>query len=288
MIQPDRLFRFSLIGDPVEHSLSPILFRSLANQLGLELTYDKIKITKEDLAGFFYNLRQHKEEFNGLNITIPHKHKALKLLERADRTANMIRAVNCIKQTKTGIIGTNTDWLGFTKNLKEGEVSVEGKHCVVLGAGGVARAVIYALSRIGIKELAIVNRTIDRAFQLSEAIQRWGLNFRVTVHPLEDSRILCLDSDVIINCTSVGMTPDIDRSPVPAQFIQKGHVLIDTVYTPVETQFLKFGKLVSAVTLNGLGMFIAQGIASLEYWLDRTVMDQIDIKLLRQEIIREL
>ncbi|MEE9190903.1 MAG: shikimate dehydrogenase [Candidatus Neomarinimicrobiota bacterium] len=288
MNQPDRLFKFSVIGDPVEHSLSPLLFRALGNQLGLELTYNKIKIAKEDLPGFFHNLQQQIEDYDGVNITIPHKHDVLKLLEKADRTAKIIQAVNCVKLTNAGVTGTNTDWIGFIENLKEGAVSVEGKQCVILGAGGVARAVIYAISRSGVKELAIVNRTIERAFRLSELIQAWDLNFDVSVHPLEDSQRLCLDSEVIINCTSVGMTPGIDRSPIPVQFVQKEHILIDTIYTPLETQFLKFGKLVHATVLNGLGMFIAQGIASLEYWLGRTVRDQINVKLLRQEIIREL
>jgi shikimate dehydrogenase len=288
MIQSARSLHFALIGDPVEHSLSPLLFRALANQLGLELTFDKIKIAKGDLVDFFHSLQQRKEDFDGVNITIPHKKEVLNLLEKVDRTAKMIRAVNCIKQTDTGNSGINTDWKGFTENLKEAGISVADKHCVVIGAGGVAHAVIYALSRLDIKTLAIVNRTIDRAFRLSDLVQSWDLNFEVSVHPLDDSRKLCLESDVIVNCTSVGMLPDIDGSPIPAQFIQKEHVLIDTIYTPAETQFLKFGRLVRAATLNGLGMFIAQGIASLEYWLDRTILDQIDIKLLRQEITDKL
>lgn len=261
--------RLAVIGDPIQHSLSPALFKEIFNQLGLEGNYNKIKVEPDELGSFVNN-----NELDGFNVTIPHKETIIPLLDELDEHARAIKAVNCVVNAEDKLVGYNTDWIGFGKALENNHVSVKKKNCLILGAGGAARAVAYALIQGNASSITIANRTVSRGNDLV----KWVKNFtsmRTRSIPL--NKVDTIRPEVIINCTPRGMWPDLDSLPMDATSSHVDQTLIDTIYNPLETNWLKIGRNAGAKTVGGLDMFIYQGLASADLWFGSLVSDKMDI-----------
>ena len=259
---------FAVIGDPVAHSLSPNLHKEVYRQLGLDASFEKTHVIPDNLHSFM-NLN----ELDGFNVTIPHKQSVIPFLDELDESAQTIGAVNCIKNGK----GFNTDWIGFLKALEINGLDLKGKDCVILGAGGAARAIAFGLIQAHVNSISINNRTQNTAKQLLD----WIHSFFPNNDPSEIP-------DVIINCTPLGMWPETESTPMTLNEIKPNLILVDTIYNPIETQWLKLGKEKGAKTIGGLDMFIAQGLASAEIWFGGNITDKVDISALRAVLKQRL
>jgi len=269
--------RFAVIGDPVAHSLSPILHQKVYQQLGLNASFKKIHVIPENLHVFMSS-----NEFDGFNVTIPHKQSVLAFLDELDNPAQIIGAVNCVSNGK----GYNTDRIGFLRAMELNSVDLSGKHCTIIGAGGAARAIAYALIQSNVKSISIVNRTKKNAEHLAQWIKIFS-NISVNTQTIEHLNTPKLEH-VIINCTPLGMWPDIDSLPIVKESISNKAILIDTIYNPMETQWLSYGKKIGAKTIGGLDMFIAQGMASADIWFGENISDKVNIEKIRQSLIGNL
>jgi shikimate dehydrogenase len=256
---------FAVFGDPVEHSLSPVMHNAAYKALGMDCEYHKFRVSLDDLEGAIKGARAMG--FGGLNLTIPLKEKALGIVE-PDTMAQAIGAVNTIEFSDdtiagiTGIVGHNTDGIGAVKALAASGVDIPGSTVLILGAGGAARAVAYQLAKDGAR-VTIANRTLGKAQELAENVRSVG-NANGT--GLEELPKLTADADIIINTTSVGMHPDTDRTLVTADMMHTGQVIFDIVYSPLETRLLREAKKVGAVTIDGIKMLVLQGAESFRIW----------------------
>ncbi|SVA96459.1 uncharacterized protein METZ01_LOCUS149313 [marine metagenome] len=254
--------RFAVIGDPIAHSLSPNLHKEVYRQLGLDASFEKTHVIPDNLHSFM-----NSNELDGFNVTIPHKQSVIPFLDELDESAQTIGAVNCIKNGK----GFNTDWIGFLQALEINEFNLNGKDCTILGAGGAARAIAFGLVKAGVKSISIKNRTKDKAEQLLDWINSVFTNNDPSEIP-----------DVIINCTPVGMWPETESMPMALNEIKPNLTLVDTIYNPIETEWLKLGKEKGAKVIGGLDMFIAQGLASADIWFGKKISETVDIEKIRQ------
>ncbi|MEE8436846.1 MAG: shikimate dehydrogenase [Candidatus Neomarinimicrobiota bacterium] len=271
---------FGLIGDPLGHSLSPALYRELFRRLKLQNSFKIIKVKQEKLEAFV-----KENTLQGYNVTIPHKETIIPFLEQLSPEARIMGAVNCINKSPAGTVGHNTDWLGFKTALNINKVDVTGKKCLILGAGGAAKAIIYALIKMGAGFIRILNRHYERGLLLSVWAQKLSRNGTEAVL-LEN--INFREIDIIINCTPVGMWPAVNASPLNPEHINRESTLIDTVYNPLDTKWLRAGREKGALTLGGLDMFIHQGLASLKIWNPGSTFEKIDLDQLEKALIWDL
>ena len=163
------------------------------------------------------------------------------------------------------VIGNNTDWFGFLIALKKNKIDPANKEVIVLGAGGTAKAILFALKQTGVNKIILLNRTLQKAEKLKEDI--------VFPYTLRNLTKMIKNDSIIINTTPIGMQSS--QSPIDLGLIHKNQTLIDVIYTPFETAFLKLGKKIGAKTLNGLDMFIYQGLASLDIWYGENISDNV-------------
>ncbi|MCD4810149.1 MAG: shikimate dehydrogenase [Methanosarcinales archaeon] len=256
---------FAVFGDPVEHSLSPVMHNAAYKALGMDCEYHKFRVTPDDLEGAIKGARAMG--FGGLNLTIPLKEKALGIVE-PDTMAQAIGAVNTIEFSDdtiagiTGIVGHNTDGIGAVKALAASGVDIPGSRVLILGAGGAARAVAYQLAKDGAR-VTIANRTLGKAQELAGNVRSVG---DANGTGLEELPGLTADADIIINTTSVGMQPDTDRTLVTADMMHAGQVIFDIVYSPLNTRLLLEAKKAGAVTIDGIRMLVLQGAESFRIW----------------------
>ncbi len=272
--------RLAVIGEPIEHSLSPTLFKEVFKQLGLDGEYQKIHVLPDELGPFVKD-----NDLDGFNVTIPHKETIIHFLDELDDHARAIRAVNCVVNTGDKLIGYNTDWIGFGKALKENGVSVKEKNCLVLGAGGAARAVVYALIQADACSIITANRTISKG----AALVQWITNLTsINARSIPLKNVNTLTPEIVVNCTPMGMWPDIESVPLDSTFSPANQVMIDTIYNPLETAWLKAGRNTGVKTVGGLDMFIHQGLASADLWFGSLVSDKVDISQIFSTINNEL
>jgi len=268
-------FRLGLIGYPLGHSLSPKIHAAALRACGLQGTYSLFPISPEDKPALQALLtRIRSGEIHGLNVTIPHKQSVIEFMDELTPTAKAIGAVNTIYFREGKLIGDNTDAPGFLSDLKrvmsENQSSVANrKSAIVLGAGGSARAVVYALLHDG-WNVTLAARRIEQAQQLAKSFP--GHNLALTTFDLRS-----LDFDLIVNTTPLGMTPNIATSPLPKNMIFSKHTFIyDLVYNPRETKLVKDARAQGLFAATGLGMLIEQAALAFEKWtganVDRTAM----------------
>lgn len=282
---------FAVIGNPVDHSLSPAMHNWIFNRLGIHATTTAIQIGANNLGKSIDLLRTGK--LDGMNVTIPHKKAIIPFLDDVDIKARQMDSVNCVVKNGNLIIGYNTDWYGFAMTLKENRIKIAGRQCIIVGAGGVARSVLYALLREPVAAVFVANRTLHRAESLVSSLEKIKGKTRLEAIPLEKVKSCILSDSVVINCTSLGMssTTDpayIELTPLPQDLLRKDLVLMDTIYHPLKTQFLKKGDALGCQTVGGLNMFIHQGLASLELWLGKPISQQIEIDALKSYLTSQL
>ncbi|MBI2910420.1 MAG: shikimate dehydrogenase [Chloroflexi bacterium] len=259
--------KVGLIGYPIKHSISPQFQQAAFDYYGLDTRYELWEVDNAGLPDLVTGLRAPDKL--GANVTVPHKEAVLPLVDELDPLAQRIGAVNTIVNREGALAGHNTDARGFLRALRE-EARFEpaGKRVVVLGAGGAARGVAFALAGAGVKSLAIINRSRERAEGLAAALAPLAEALPWSV-PTQ-SRAL-RSAELIVNCTSIGMRhgPTEGRSPVPSEVIPRKALVFDIVYNPLETPLLREAKKAGAATLGGLSMLVYQGAASFELWTRR-------------------
>ena len=255
-----------LIGDPVEHTMSPPMHNVAFEKLGLDYAYLPFRVKPEDLPGAVNGLKTLNAI--GFNVTIPHKVAVIPLLDELDSLAEKIGAVNTVVNNDGILKGYNTDASGFLQALLERGIEPREKNIVVLGAGGAARAITYILAERN-ASLTILNRReeLDWAEAITENIktdlQKEVKVFELLPEPLQE--VLAM-ADILVNATSVGMSPSGDASPVLAGLIKSELVVVDIVYNPVRTRLLRDAEAAGAVTVAGIDMLIWQGALAFEKW----------------------
>ncbi|KZS47623.1 shikimate dehydrogenase [Paenibacillus glucanolyticus] len=264
-IERDYLF-LGVMGDPIGHSKSPAMHNAAITALGLSGAYVPLHVRPEGLGEAIQAVKALG--FRGVNVTIPHKVEVMKYLDVVDEGARQIGAVNTIVNDNGTLKGYNTDGIGYVRSLKdEACPDLKGKRIVVLGAGGAARGIIYALIGEKPETISIVNRTAAKALALAE---EWSSLADLRGYGEDYAEEALLTADVIINTTSVGMFPRISEIPIPQGHIPEGIVVSDLIYNPLKTELLRQGELRQCTVHGGLGMFINQGAYALEYWTGLT------------------
>ncbi|WP_238404345.1 shikimate dehydrogenase [Paenibacillus paridis] len=253
---------FGVIGDPIRHSKSPIMMNRAFRETGINGVYTAYHITSERIQDFAAGVRAMG--IRGINVTIPHKLDIMSVLDEIDSGAQAIGAVNTIVNEDGRLIGYNTDGIGYVRSLKEeAESELAGKRIVVIGAGGAARGIVYALASEKPAHIAIANRSVDRAKAIAESFQDKADIEAVSNEQLQAA---CLHADIVINTTSVGMFPHVDETPIDANWLKPGAVASDLIYNPLKTKFLQQAEQRGCRIHGGLGMFINQGAYAFEYW----------------------
>jgi len=253
-----------IIGDPIEHTMSPVMHNAAFQKLGLDFVYLPFRVKKEALSGAVDGVRTLN--IKGLNVTIPHKVAIIPFLDKLDPLAEKIGAINTIVNDGGVLTGYNTDATGFLQALLEQGVEPEGKTTVILGAGGASRAISFILAERG-AHLVILNRQVSRAEELAQRIaQVFEKDITALTLGEENLAKVLAKADILVNTTSVGMNPDIDKTPVPAGLLKPGLIVFDIVYNPVQTRLLKEAEAAGAKTINGLDMLVWQGAMAFEKW----------------------
>lgn len=259
---------FCVIGDPIEHSLSPVMYNAAFRHLKMDAVYVAFKVEKENLKGALKGVRSLG--ICGMNVTMPHKTAIINYLDEIEPTAKFVGAVNTVLNKNGKLAGFNTDGVGTIKALKENGVDPKGKKFLLLGAGGAGRAIAFQLAREA-DELTILNRDPNKAKLLAGMLQKKfktkvignGLTYNILKERLKKM-------DVLINATSVGMHPHEDQTLVEKALLRPELVVMDIVYNPVETKLLKDAKSVGAKVIHGIDMLVFQGAASFEVWWNRS------------------
>ncbi|MCY9592565.1 shikimate dehydrogenase [Paenibacillus chitinolyticus] len=255
---------YGVFGDPVRHSRSPIMMNRAFGETGINGAYAAFHVLPEQLEEAVAGIRALG--FGGVNVTIPHKVNVMKYLDEINADAEALGAVNTVVNRGGKLIGYNTDGIGYVRSLKEETgMDLRGKKVLLIGAGGAARGISYALAKEGPSFIAIANRTAEKAQELASTVRSETSAVGMGLHELGN---IISDADLIINSTSSGMYPNIEEMPLDldGHSLREGAVVSDLVYNPLETRFLKEAKAKGAVTHGGLGMFIYQGAYAFEYW----------------------
>ncbi len=256
-----------IIGWPVKHSLSPSMHNAAFAARGMDWAYVPLPVSPKWVKEAVLGLRALG--FRGANVTVPHKEQVIPFLDHLTPEAQAIGAVNTIVVEEDGRIwGTNTDADGFLNDLLAHDVQVEGEPVLVLGAGGAARAVVYALARAGAR-VTIANRTLGRAVELARQIHMAlpGASFRVVEFSAESLTREAETHTILVNATSVGMWPDVEASPWPSDAgFGRIKVVYDLVYRPRLTRLLRDAEAWGCQVIDGLGMLVRQGAESWRLW----------------------
>jgi shikimate dehydrogenase len=235
------------------------------NHLGLDFVFLAFRVKAAELESAMRGMRGLG--IHGLNVTMPHKNAVVKYLDEGDATVKSLGSVNTILNEDGRLLGFNTDGVGALKALRENGVNPDGKKLLLLGAGGAAKAIAYALAK-EVGELCVLNRASEKAKELSEGLSRTFSNRKIVGDALSSSAIQrnLQDSDILINATSVGMHPNIRQSLVAPQWLKPDLCVMDIVYSPVETKLVKDAKAAGAHVISGVEMLLYQGAASFEIW----------------------
>lgn len=256
-----------LIGWPVSHSFSPAMHNAAAQALGLNWKYLPLPVPPDKLKTAVSGLSPLG--FHGVNVTVPHKQAVMPLLDEVKPSAKAIGAVNTIVVQADGrLIGHNSDWSGFLADLQAHNISIDGRDCLILGAGGSARAVVYGLAKSGAR-LHILARRVAQAEQLIADLRPYFPNATLNSHPLTQLAGIApqFHALLIVNCTPIGMTPNTTTSPWPANIpFPKDTTVYDLIYNPRQTRLMQQAEKAGCQAVNGLGMLVQQGAKAFALW----------------------
>ncbi len=244
--------KYFVIGNPIDHSLSPKLHNHWFKENKIDAIYDKKKIKENDLKNVISEFKENK--INGINVTVPFKKSVIPYLDELSPEADQTQSVNTIILSNNNLIGHNTDIAGFTQAIKNLNFDIKGKKIFILGAGGVVPSIIFALNKMNVAKIIVSNRTKNKAEELKSRF----LNLDV----LDWGDIT--DFDVIINATSLGLK----KESINLDFSKLGNnkLFYDVIYNPLETNFLKEGKKLGNRTENGKFMFVYQEFEAFKLW----------------------
>ena len=245
--------KYFVIGNPINHSLSPKLHNHWLKEHNINAIYEKKKIDEKDLQFLISQIKQKK--INGINVTVPFKKEIIPFLEKLSPEAKDTQSVNTIYLENDTVIGHNTDIFGFKSAIEDVKYDVANKNVFILGAGGVVPSIIYALNKMKVSSITLSNRTTSKAKDLQKLfgdlkIVNWGE---------------MPDFDMIINATSLGLKEN-DKINLDFSKLKQNKFFFDVIYNPIETNFLKTGKKLGNVAENGKKMFIYQAAEAFKIW----------------------
>tara|TARA_B110000027_G_scaffold118959_1_gene131312 strand:+ start:583 stop:1374 length:792 start_codon:yes stop_codon:yes gene_type:complete len=245
--------KYLVIGNPIEHSLSPKLHNYWIKNNNINANYEKKFLNENEIQDLISKVKERK--LNGINVTVPFKKTVIPYLDRLSLEAENTQSVNTIYLDSDKVVGHNTDINGFELGIKNSKFEAAGKKIFILGAGGVAPSIIFALNKMKVSEITISNRTKSRA----ESLKVFFKNLKIV-----DWGVMP-EFDMIINATSVGLNKD-EKINLDFSKIGKNKFFYDVIYSPKETNFLKMGKKMGNETENGKLMFIYQAFTSFKVW----------------------
>ena len=245
--------KYLVIGNPIEHSLSPKLHNYWIKNNNINAIYEKLKLNENEIESLILEVKEKK--LNGINVTVPFKKAVIPYLDRLSLEAENTQSVNTIYLDDDKLVGHNTDISGFELGIKNSKIELTGKKILILGAGGVVPSIIFALNKMKVSGITISNRNKDKAEEIK--------NFFKNIKIVEWGEIP--EFDMIINATSVGLNKD-DQINLNFSKVGKNKFFYDVIYNPKETNFLKIGKKMGNKTENGKLMFIYQAFAAFKVW----------------------
>lgn len=261
-----------LIGNPVEHSISPLIHNTLAEKMNINLAYTAFKVEPENVGAAVNGAKALG--ILGMNVTVPHKCEVIPYLDEIDDLAAKIGAVNTIVTTDKGYKGYNTDIIGLGRQLREEGVQIRDREVIILGAGGASKAITYLCAQEGASRIWLLNRSLSKAEELADEVNGY---FKDVVVPMELKNYEQLPKGKypVIQTTSVGLYPNIDNAPIEDEaFYDLLEAGVDIIFNPEETRFMKKCRAHNAPAYNGLKMLLYQGIAAFELWNDVKVSDE--------------
>jgi len=273
-----------VIGFPIEHSLSPPMHNAAFAELGMDWAYVAYRVeparVPEAIRGIV------ALGMVGLNVTIPHKQAAAELVDELDPAARALHSVNTIHNLSGMLKGYSTDGPGFVRSVEETGARLQGKAVTLIGAGGSARAVAYALVSAGVGSLTVAARRPQKAEEVAAMVtEHTGRSVAVVDLNSPSARETVLRSDILVDSTSVGMHPNVDVPPViPADWMHAGQLVCDLTYNPRETCLLKAARAAGAETLDGTGMLVHQGAIAFEIWTGV----KAPVETMREALLKEL
>jgi shikimate dehydrogenase len=251
---------FAVIGDPIDHSLSPNIHSAAFRELNLDCSYIAYRIPKEELEEGIESLKKIK--IDGFNVTIPHKIEMMKYLDKLDESCSVIGAVNTVTNNDGILKGYNTDMDGFLEPFKKRNISLKDLKILLLGAGGAARAIVAGFAKEHAQSITIANRTLTNAKNIVEFSNKIGL--KANAIKLDEVGNTAKDYDVIVNATSIGLKNE--SSPISLEGINSKTIVYDIVYMPINTDFLKKAKEKGAIIIYGYEMLLGQATRAFEIW----------------------
>lgn len=247
---------YLLIGNPVGHSVSPLMHNTALEHYQLDATYHAVSVSLKEISSLAAHL--NSPNFLGANITIPHKQTLLDVVDELSDTAREIGAINTIIKRDGKLIGDNTDAFGFTQPLLEFEEQLETDRAIIFGVGGATKAILFALNDLGFNEICMVSRNPGKHKEADEVI----------MCSYDDWQHYAEDTTLIVNATPLGMVPNVEASPIGDNETEllAGKFCYDIVYNPRETKFLKQAQMAGGEAIGGLDMLVYQGAKSFELW----------------------
>ncbi|NRR20688.1 shikimate dehydrogenase [Brevibacillus sp. MS2.2] len=269
-----------LFGHPVSHSQSPMMHNTAFSETGLGFAYAAFDVEPENLEDAVAGIRALG--LKGINVTIPHKVAIMPMLDEIDPLAKRIGAVNTVVSRDGRLIGYNTDGMGYVRSLvEETGIVLEKQVVTMVGAGGAARAVAFTLAEQGVKEIRIINRSRERAAVLAEHV---GTIVPTKIVEQGEGADAITDSSLLINTTSIGMLPNVQETPVPAEWLHSDLTVSDLIYNPLETRLLKEARAIGATVHSGIGMFVNQGALAFELWTG----ERAPTRVMREVVLQQL
>ena len=273
-----------LIGENIENSLSPLFHNQIILKNSLDFCYLAFQVAETDLGESIQGIRALN--IRGVNITFPYKEKVIEFLDEVEESARRIGAVNTIVNNKGNLSGYNTDVIGFKKSLQDKEKFViKEKKAVILGAGGAARGVIYALLEEGIEEISIFNRTLEKAEKIEQDFSPFFPRSIINLFSFEqnDLKDKIKEANLLLNATSIGMASQLNNTPLLDKKLFHPNLLVyDIIYHPAKTLFLREAERAEAKIINGLPMLVYQGIESFYLWSGLKVKGKEALEIIRQ------
>ena len=251
---------FAVIGDPIDHSLSPNIHSAAFREMDLDSSYIAYRIPKGELEDGVDGLKKIK--IHGFNITIPHKVEMMKYLDKMDESCSLIGAVNTVTNTDGVLKGYNTDMDGFLEPFKKKELNITDTKVLLIGAGGAARAIVAGFAKEKAKNVTIANRTLQKAKDLSEFAKKIGLDANAT--EIKEIKDTAKNYDIIVNATSIGLRNE--PSVISLEGINEKTIVYDIVYMPLNTDFIKKAKEKKAIIIYGYEMLLGQAVRAFEIW----------------------
>ena len=254
-----------LIGNPVGHSISPVIHNTLADITKTNMVYTTFKVEKGSVAKAVDGA--YALDILGLNVTVPHKQEVIDVLVDIDPLARAIGAVNTLVRTTGGYKGYNTDILGLKRELEEEDIELKENNCIILGAGGAARAIAFLCAQSGADKVYMLNRTVEKAEDIADAVNGYFNRECVVPMHMDDYKSLKESSYIVIQTTSVGLYPNVNDTVIEdKEFYKKVKAGVDIIYNPSTTKFMELCMEAGKPAFNGLKMLLYQGVAAYELW----------------------